>query len=102
MYNEERGAEICVRRVCTALAAIPYPSQLIAVNDGSRDQTAAILDRLAPEFPNLLVVDHQKNAGYGAALRTGIERPRSKASITPSSWTATSPMTRPTSRNSSP
>jgi dolichol-phosphate mannosyltransferase len=73
MYNEERGAEICIRRVCPALAAIPYPSKLITVNDGSRDQTGTILDRLAPEFPNLLVVHHAKNAGYGAALRTGVE-----------------------------
>jgi dolichol-phosphate mannosyltransferase len=72
MYNEEAGAEVCIRRVCPALAAIPYPSKLITVNDGSRDQTGAILDRLAPELPNLTVVHHPQNAGYGAALRTGI------------------------------
>lgn len=74
MFNEESGAEICVRRVCPALAAIPYSSKLITVNDGSRDQTGPILDRLAPEFPNLLVVHHARNAGYGAALRTGIAK----------------------------
>ena len=73
MFNEERGAEACVRQVCPALAAIPYPSRLITVNDGSRDQTGAILDRLAPEFSGLLVVHHPQNAGYGAALRTGIQ-----------------------------
>lgn len=73
MYNEELGAEVCIRRVCPALAALPYPSKLITVNDGSRDQTGVILDRLAPEFPNLLVVHHAANAGYGAALRTGVE-----------------------------
>jgi dolichol-phosphate mannosyltransferase len=74
MFNEERGAELCVRRVCPALEAIPYPSALITVNDGSRDQTGAILDRLAREFSNLTVVHHPQNAGYGAALRTGIAK----------------------------
>ena len=74
MFNEESGAEVCVRTVCPALAAIPYPSKLITVNDGSRDRTGAILDRLAPELPKLLVVHHAHNAGYGAALRTGIQK----------------------------
>jgi dolichol-phosphate mannosyltransferase len=74
MFNEESGAEVCVRTVCPALAAIPYPSKLITVNDGSRDRTGAILAALAPEFPRLLVVHHARNAGYGAALRTGIQK----------------------------
>jgi glycosyltransferase involved in cell wall biosynthesis len=72
MYNEEQGLEECVRRVCPTLAGLAYPSRLIAVNDGSRDRTGTMLDRLAAEFPNLLVVHHERNAGYGAALRTGI------------------------------
>src|SRR5579871_3402390 len=74
MFNEESGAETCVRRVCPALAAMDVPSKLITVNDGSRDKTGGILDRLAPEFPGLVVVHHAKNAGYGAALRTGVEK----------------------------
>jgi dolichol-phosphate mannosyltransferase len=72
MYNEEQGAEACVRRVCAALAALHVPSQLIAVNDGSRDRTGVILDGLAAETRNLEVVHHERNAGYGAALRTGM------------------------------
>jgi dolichol-phosphate mannosyltransferase len=74
MYNEEQGAEACVRRVCQALASIPIPSKLIAVNDGSSDLTGVILDRLAGELPQLEIVRHERNAGYGAALRSGIRR----------------------------
>jgi len=74
MYNEEQGAETCVRRVCEALAEIPIPSKLIAVDDGSSDATGAILDRLAAEWPKLEVVRHQQNAGYGSALRTGVRK----------------------------
>jgi dolichol-phosphate mannosyltransferase len=73
MYNEEPGAENCVRQVCAALAEIPCESKLIAVNDGSRDRTGEILNRLGPAFPNLLIVHHARNSGYGAALRTGVE-----------------------------
>ena len=74
MFNEEPGAENCVSEICGVLSAIPdCESKLITVNDGSRDRTGEILDRLAPRFPNLLVVHHPHNQGYGAALRTGAE-----------------------------
>jgi len=74
MYNEERGAEKCVRNVCAALAAIPTRNQLLIVNDGSGDRTGEILDSLVPEYPNLTVVHHEKNLGYGGALRTGTRK----------------------------
>jgi dolichol-phosphate mannosyltransferase len=71
MYNEEKGAEQCVRRVCSVLATIPCRNKLVVVNDGSKDRTADTLERLALEFPALIVVQHMKNSGYGSALRTG-------------------------------
>lgn len=74
MYNEENGAEICVRSVCAALAVLPIAGRLITVNDGSRDRTGEILDRMKGELSNLDVVSHERNAGYGAALRTGIRK----------------------------
>jgi len=75
MFNEEPGAENCVTQICGVLSALPgAESTLITVNDGSRDRTGEILDRLAPRFPNLRVVHHPANQGYGAALRTGIDK----------------------------
>jgi glycosyltransferase involved in cell wall biosynthesis len=41
------------------------------VDDGSRDQTGIILDRLARELPYLRVIHHNKNMGYGNALISG-------------------------------
>jgi dolichol-phosphate mannosyltransferase len=73
MFNEQNGAESCVRRICEVLAKVPHRSALVTVNDGSRDETAGILNRLSADLPNLTVIHRQKNQGYGAALRTGIE-----------------------------
>jgi glycosyltransferase involved in cell wall biosynthesis len=46
------------------------------VDDGSRDGTAAVLERLKPIHPNLRVVRHPVNRGYGAALRSGFAAAR--------------------------
>jgi glycosyltransferase involved in cell wall biosynthesis len=73
MYNEESGAESCVCRICDVLAGVPHRSELVAINDGSRDQTPAILNRLSADRRNLTVIHHDKNRGYGAALRTGMK-----------------------------
>jgi glycosyltransferase involved in cell wall biosynthesis len=41
-----------------------------AVNDGSKDDTAAALERLAARFPNLAILNHPVNRGYGEAEKT--------------------------------
>ena len=74
MFNEEAGAEQCVRAVVPVLDALAQRSSLIAVNDGSQDDTRVILARLASEFGRLTIVEHPENRGYGAALATGAER----------------------------
>jgi len=71
MYNEEVGAEDCVRKVCAALARISPDARLITVEDGGKDNTLAILKRLATELPQLVLVVHEGNKGYGAGLKTG-------------------------------
>jgi glycosyltransferase involved in cell wall biosynthesis len=55
-------------------ARYPYISddyEIIVVNDGSPDHTAQILEELKGRYPRLRVVTHQKNRGYGGALRSG-------------------------------
>ena len=74
MYNEESGAEKCVRTVCPVLESFPYRTALFVVNDGSKDRTGNILARLAQEHGKLIALTHERNAGYGAALRTGVQR----------------------------
>jgi biofilm PGA synthesis N-glycosyltransferase PgaC len=65
-YNEEDNAEETIR----ACAAQVYPDfEIIAVNDGSRDRTAEVLDRLLAEIPNLRVVHLARNQGKAVGLR---------------------------------
>lgn len=47
MYNEEEGAERCIRAVSPAVSALPTRSALIVVDDGSTDRTADILAGLS-------------------------------------------------------
>lgn len=74
MFNEEVGAERCVRAV-TRVIANGLPSvRLFVVNDGSRDGTREILRTLVDEGLPFRFVDLESNAGYGGALRAGAER----------------------------
>lgn len=58
------GAVIAARRLTDDF-------EVVVVNDGSRDGTAEVLEELARMCPDLRVVEHPQNRGYGAALRTG-------------------------------
>jgi dolichol-phosphate mannosyltransferase len=76
VYNEALGIESACRAIAGALKSYPGSTRIIAVDDGSHDDSARILDVLAKQLPSLDVVRHERNAGYGAALRTGARRAR--------------------------
>jgi glycosyltransferase involved in cell wall biosynthesis len=65
VYNERTTVETIIRRVL----AVPLRIELIVVDDGSKDGTGDILDRLQQELK--FTLRHQANGGKGAALRNG-------------------------------
>ena len=77
VYNEEELVEEFHRRASAALEGFDY--ELIIVNDGSADSTAAKLDALAERDPNLRVVHLSRNFGHQAALTAGLEHARGDA-----------------------
>jgi glycosyltransferase involved in cell wall biosynthesis len=50
--------------------------EVVVVDDGSRDRTPEVLDELRKLCPQLRVVTHERNRGYGGALRSGFEAAR--------------------------
>jgi glycosyltransferase involved in cell wall biosynthesis len=76
-HDEEANLEALVAEALDALPAIADRFEIIAVDDGSRDATAAIADRLAADHPDVVrAIHHPTNLGYGAALRSGFRAAR--------------------------
>lgn len=61
-----------VARVFERLAAVPLTLEVVAVNDGSSDDTGRLLDALAAQGRIHRVIHHPRNRGKGAAIRTAI------------------------------
>jgi glycosyltransferase involved in cell wall biosynthesis len=71
-HNEEANLESLVDEALAALPDLAETFEIIAVDDGSRDATASIAERLAERHPGVVrLVRHPVNLGYGAALRSG-------------------------------
>jgi len=68
VYNEERTLAGLVERV----RAVPLEMEIIAVDDGSRDNSPIVLDRLKQEGKIDLLIRQPANRGKGAAIRAGI------------------------------
>ncbi|HMC23955.1 MAG TPA: glycosyltransferase family 2 protein, partial [Candidatus Udaeobacter sp.] len=75
-FNEEANIRAVVEDACRIIPKFAPVFEIIVVDDGSEDRTAEICDDLALEFSNVRVVHHARNKGYGAALKTGIEKAR--------------------------
>ena len=72
--NEAENVEPLVREIHAALAAREY--EMIFVDDGSTDDTAAILRRLKAELPALRVLHHSFRSGQSAAVASGVRAAR--------------------------
>ncbi|MGH9801985.1 MAG: glycosyltransferase family 2 protein, partial [Blastocatellia bacterium] len=70
-YNDEGSISVMVNKALSLLPQFADDYEVIVVNDGSSDGTAAVLDELARQNSAVRVIHHQRNRGYGGALRTG-------------------------------
>lgn len=75
VYNEEEYVAASIQRALEAPLPDGVTSEIVAVDDGSRDTTPEILGELAALYPDRVrVFYHKVNAGKGAAIRTAIEQ----------------------------
>ena len=71
-YNDAPSLPELIGETFRVLRQCADDYEVVVVNDGSFDQTAEVLARLAEEFaPHLRVITHAQNRGYGGALRSG-------------------------------
>jgi len=70
-YNDSGTIASLVITALRSARKLTPDFEVIVVNDGSADNTAEILDELARTYPQVRIVHHPVNRGYGGALRTG-------------------------------
>ncbi|MBO0724343.1 MAG: glycosyltransferase family 2 protein [Blastocatellia bacterium] len=72
-FNDEDSIARLIHEALEVAPRITNDYEVIVVNDGSSDGTAAALNDLASKEPRLRVIHHPRNRGYGGALRSGFE-----------------------------
>jgi len=73
MFNEADNVETTICRIEEVLTSFQGDYEIIAVNDGSLDNTLEILNRLAEQDERLKVLSYPKNIGRGMALKRGFQ-----------------------------
>lgn len=72
-HNEAENVERVIGNALEYLPSVADDFEVIIVNDGSTDDTAALAGAIGENDPRVRVVSHPTNLGYGRALRTGFE-----------------------------
>lgn len=70
-WNESEVIETAIAEADAALRPLAHEYEIIVVDDGSTDGTAALVCAAAENNPSVRLVQHSPNQGYGAALRSG-------------------------------
>jgi dolichol-phosphate mannosyltransferase len=82
MYNEEDVLPLLVKRLRPLLDGLGTSYEVVAVDDGSTDLTAALLQRVGREWAHLRVVRLRANAGHQAAISAGLRSARGDYVVT--------------------
>ena len=72
-YNEEENIENTLLSCIDYLGERFEDFEIIAVNDGSSDETKSVVEQVMKQHKSVVLVDHPVNLGYGAALHSGFE-----------------------------
>lgn len=74
VYCDESTVETVAKKSIKVLSDVSSIYKVIIVDDGSPDKSGEIADKLAKEYPDKIIsIHHEKNFGYGAALKTGFK-----------------------------
>ena len=82
LFNEEESLPLLVERLLAALRPLGRPFELVLVDDGSSDGTAAVLKQLAAQTPELVAVLLRRNYGQTPAMSAGFDASRGEVIVT--------------------
>lgn len=72
VYNDEKTVKIMVEKSIDVCKKIANEFEIVIVNDCSPDNSGKIAEDLSQVYPFIKVIHHNKNLGYGAAVKNGI------------------------------
>lgn len=81
VYNEEENLPLLHEKIISTLSTLHYSYEVIYIDDGSKDQSLAYLEKLAQHDENIKVVQFTRNYGQTAALSAGIDHAKGDAVI---------------------
>ena len=71
-YNEEKVITQTITKADSILRKVAKKYEILVVNDGSTDNTEAVVKKVIGENSNVRMITHDPNKGYGGALKTGL------------------------------
>ena len=71
-YNESARIEATLERVMACVQTQAWDAEVLVVDDGSKDETAAIVERWMERFPRLHLIKNPGNRGKGYSVRNGL------------------------------
>ena len=74
-YNEEENIETAIREARNVMKGIP-DYELVVIEDGSTDRTGEILKKLKRSVPQMRIITHTVNRGFGQSIKDGIAAAR--------------------------
>jgi glycosyltransferase involved in cell wall biosynthesis len=80
-YNEESTVSLLAERLVATGEKLAEPFEILFINDGSTDNTASVLDRMAQADARIRVLHFSRNFGQMAALTAGIDQARADGAV---------------------
>ena len=80
-YNEELRLPATLERIAAYLSSYGREAEILVVDDGSKDGTAAVAESLRKKIPTLRVISNGVNRGKGYSVRRGMQEARGRIAL---------------------
>ncbi len=74
IYNEEKNINLLFERLRKVIASTALNAEYIFINDGSRDNSLALIKAIAATYPEIKYIDFSRNFGHQIAVTAGLDK----------------------------